>query len=125
MLLSEKLIYHQIHPGKLAADIASSLISAYVLWQQEFRLAMLCAFAPSILASVLVLRFADMERLKHSDFGRYVGRFMNRRIEAWRLAGQVVVWMGAWYHQFWLIPAGFAAVIAAWMSGRWLKDDHT
>ena len=121
MYFSEKAIYHQIHPAKLATDISSSLISTYLLWQQEFGLAMLCAFLPAIFASVLVLRFADLERLKQSVFGRYVGHFMNRRIEAWRFAGQVIAWVGAWYHQFWLIPVGFAAVIAAWMSGLWLK----
>ena len=75
--------------------------------------------APS--GSAVVLRFADLERLKHSPFGRYIRQFMTRRIEAWRFAGQGVMWVGAWYHQFWLIAAGAVTVIAAWMSGRWRK----
>jgi hypothetical protein len=73
---------------------------------------------PAILGSALVLRFADLERLKHSRFGRYIHQFMTGRIDAWRFGGQVVMWVGAWYHQFWLIGAGIATVIAAWMSGR-------
>ena len=75
--------------------------------------------APS--GSAVVLRFADLERLKHSPFGRYIRQFMTRRIEAWRFAGQVVMWVGAWYHQFWLIAAGAGTVIAPprLNTGRW------
>jgi hypothetical protein len=119
MDITEKVLYHQIHPAKLAADVAGSFVSTCLLWQHKFGLAMLTAFAPAILGSVFVLRFADLERLKQSTLGRYVCQFMNRRVEAWRFAGQVVVWLGAWYHQFWLIPAGVAMTMAAWMSGRW------
>ena len=122
MDFNEKVLYHQIHPTKLAADVTGSFISTYLLWQRRFGPAMLTAFVPAILASVLVLRFADLEWLKQSPFGHYIRQFMNRRIEAWRFAGQIVMWLGAWYHQFWLIPVGLAAVIAAWMSGRWRKS---
>ena len=122
MDFSEKVLYHQIHPAKLAADVSAAFISTYLIWQHKFGLAMLSAFVPAILASALVMRFADLERLKQSPFGHYIRPFMTRRIEAWRFAGQVVVWVGAWYHQFWLIPAGLAIVIAAWMSGLWRKS---
>ena len=122
MDLSEKVLYHQIHSAKLSADVFAAIVSTYLIWQHEFGLAMLSAFVPAILASALVIRFADLERLKQSPFGHYIHQFMNRRIEAWRFAGQIVVWVGAWYHQFWLIPAGLAVVIAAWMSGLWRKS---
>ena len=119
MDLAEKVLYHQIHPAKLAADITGSIISTYLMWHRRFGPAMFSAWVPAILGSALVLRFADLERLKQSRFGHYIQRFMTRRIEAWRFAGQIVMWIGAWYHQFWLIAAGIATVIAAWMSGRW------
>jgi hypothetical protein len=32
---------------------------------------MLSAFVPAVLASVLVIRYADQERRKHPPFGRY------------------------------------------------------
>ena len=121
MDFTEKVLYHQIHPAKLAADITGSVISTYLLWRRSFGPAMLGAWVPAILASALVMRFADLERLKRSPLGGYIRKFMNRRIEAWRFAGQVLVWVGAWYHQFWLIPAGLAVVITAWMSGLWRK----
>ena len=119
MDFTEKLLYHQIHPAKLAADITGSLISTSLMWRRKFGPAMLTAFVPAILGSALVLRFADLERLKQSPFGHYIRQFMTRRIEAWRFGGQVVMWVGAWYRQFWLIATGVATVIAAWMSGRW------
>src|SRR4051794_12114556 len=119
MDVTEKLLYHQIHPAKLATDITASLVSTSLLWKRQFGPAMLAAFVPAVLASALVLRFADLERLKRSPFGRYVRGFMTRRIEAWRFVGQVVMWVGAWSHRFWLIPAGAATVVAAWMSARW------
>jgi hypothetical protein len=37
--------------------------------------------------------------------------------------GQIVAWVGAWYHSFWLVPAGYGIVIAAWMTGLWNKRD--
>ncbi len=103
MDLSEKVLYHQIHPVKLAADITGSVISTYLMWHRRFGPAMLGAWVPAILGSAVVLRFADLERLKQSSFGHYIRQFMTRRTEAWRFAGQVVMWVGAWYHQFWLI----------------------
>ncbi len=81
MDLSEKVLYHQIHPVKLAADITGSVISNYLMWQRKFGPAMLGAWVPAILGSAVVLRFADLERLKHSSFGRYIRQFMTRRIE--------------------------------------------
>ncbi len=122
MDFTDKLLYHQIHPAKLAADVTGSLISTYLLWRRKFGPAMLSAFVPAVLASAFVLRFADLERLRQSFFGHYIRRFMTPRIEAWRFAGQVVMWLGAWYHQFWLIPAGVAIVITAWTSGRWRRN---
>ena len=122
MDFAEKILYHQIHPAKLAADVTGAVISTYLIWQHKVDLAMLSAFVPAILGSMLVMRFADLERLKQSPFGHYIRQFMTRRIEAWRFAGQIVVWVGAWYHQFWLIAPGVVVVIAAWMLDRWRKS---
>ncbi len=124
MDLGEKVLYHQIHPAKLAADIGGSLVSTYLMWRRRFVAAMLGAFAPAALASVLVIRYADLEKRKRSAFGRYIRRYMNRRVEAWRFFGQVVVWGGAWYRRGWLLPIGWGIVIVAWASGAWRKPTH-
>jgi hypothetical protein len=70
MDFGEKVLYHQIHPAKLAADVSASFVSTYLMWRRKFALAMLGAFVPAIVASVLVIAYADLERRKHSPFGR-------------------------------------------------------
>lgn len=119
MKRDEKILYHQIHPLKLGADISGSILSTYLMWNRRFWLSMLAAFAPAVLGSMLVLRFADLEKLKQSTIGKYIHSFMNPQVEAWRFAGQIIMWVGAWYHRSWLIPAGFATTVAAWLSGLW------
>jgi hypothetical protein len=121
MTFGEKVLYHQIHPAKLATDIGASVVSTYLMWRRRLVAAMLAAFVPAVLASILVIRYADLERRKRSPFGRYVRRYMNRRVEGWRSFGQVVMWVGAWYRVGKLVPTGLAIVVAAWASGFWRK----
>src|SRR5215207_9554959 len=54
MDFNEKVLYQQIHPAKLAADVGGSLLSTYLMWRRRFAWAMLAAFVPAVLASVLV-----------------------------------------------------------------------
>jgi hypothetical protein len=118
----EKVLYHQIHSAKLAADVSGSIVSTYLMWRRRFAWAMFAAFVPAVLASVLVMSYADLERRKHSRFGRYVRRYMDRRVlDAWRFFGQVLMWVGAWYRVGKLVPIGWAIVLAAWTSGAWRK----
>jgi hypothetical protein len=119
MDLGEKVLYQQIHPAKLAADVGGSVVSTYLMWRHRFVAALLSAFVPATVASVLVIRYADLEKRKRSQFGRYMHRYMNRRVEAWRFFGQVVIWVGAWHRVGKLVPVGWAVVVAAWASGLW------
>src|SRR5215207_7712543 len=125
MDFNEKVLYHQIHPAKLAADVGGSLASTYLMWRRWLAYAILAAFVPAVAASVLVIRYADLERRKHSRFGRYMRRYMDRRVlDAWRFFGQVVMWVGAWHRVGKLVPAGLAIVVAAWASGVWRKPTN-
>jgi hypothetical protein len=124
MDFSEKVLYHQIHPAKLAADVGGSLVSTYLMWRRRFVAAMLAAFAPAVLASVLVIRYADLEQRKHSRFGRYMHHYMDWRVSGLRSLGQVVIWVGAWQRVGELIPIGWAIVVGAWTSGLWRKPTN-
>jgi hypothetical protein len=124
MDFSEKVLYHQIHPAKLAADVGGSLVSTYLMWRRRFAWAMLAAFAPAVLASVLVIRYADLEQRKHSRFGRYMHHYMDWRVSGLRSFGQVVIWVGAWQRVGKLIPMGWAIVVGAWASGLWRKPTN-
>jgi hypothetical protein len=63
MDFSEKVLYQQIHPAKLAADVSGSLVSTYLMWRRRFAWAMLAAFVPAVVASVLVIAYADYEEV--------------------------------------------------------------
>jgi hypothetical protein len=69
MDFNEKVLYHQIHPAKLTADVSGSLVSTYLMWRHKFVAALLSAFGPATIASVLVIRYADLEKRKHSPCG--------------------------------------------------------
>ncbi|WP_437928655.1 hypothetical protein WMF37_05155 [Sorangium sp. So ce291] len=117
MTREEKLLYHQIHPLKLATDFASSAASSIVLWRHELALAMAIGFLPSIAVTALLLRFADLEQRKDSAFGRYVRRNMSGAVVAQRATGQAVMWIGAWSRQGVVIALGLLVVALAWASG--------
>jgi hypothetical protein len=121
MTLREKALYHQIHPGKLATDILSEPISLYFFWRHSLWLGLATHFLPAIAASALVMAFVDLEPLKASRLGRYIGRHMTRSVEGARLAGDLVMVAGAWLRLWPLIAGGLAVVAAAWLSGRVLE----
>jgi hypothetical protein len=41
MDVNEKVLYQQVHPAKLAADVSGSLVSTYLMWRRRFVWAML------------------------------------------------------------------------------------
>src|SRR5256885_858056 len=98
MTARERYLYHQIHPLKLATDIAAGFGALYPLWRHEFLLALCVLMVPPVIASVLVLRFADLDKLRRSAFGRYVALYMTHGMEALRLLGMLVMMLGAWLH---------------------------
>ncbi len=66
MYKQEKLLYHQIHPIKLLTDWSTGIIALYLLWLHNITMALLVAFAPSIIISFAIIRFVDLEKYKHS-----------------------------------------------------------
>jgi hypothetical protein len=114
----EKVLYHQIHPAKLSADIAAGLISLYLIWIHELALGILGGFVPSLVASAIVIRYANIEKYAASPFGRYLAKYMSGTMQAVRFGGLFVAWFGAWYHMLWIIGAGLLIVILAWFRGK-------
>ena len=75
-------------------------------------------FIPAIVASVVVVRYANLDKYAASPLGKHVEKYMTRTIEAARFIGQFVSWLGAWYHAFWTIGVGLLIVILAWTRGK-------
>ena len=123
MNLRERILYHQIHPLKLAVDISAGIASTWLLWQHKLLIGMLVAFVPAIAVSAAMLRWMRFERPRDSAFGRYVAFHMTHVAEAVRMAGQVVMWVGAWFYSGWAIVAGVGVVLLGWTYSlpRWLS----
>ena len=113
----ERVLYHQIHPLKLATDWGTGFLAAWIFWHHRLMPGLAIGLIPSVIASAVVIQYADLARLKHSAFGRYVAIHMNHAMEGVRLAGVAIFWIGAWTHHGWLMPLGIAVVIAGWSRG--------
>ena len=117
MRFRERVLLHQVHALKLVTDVTTALAAAWLLWRQRLTLALLVGLVPPIVVSALLLRYADLESLRHSALGRYVARFMTRRVEMARLFGLVVIWAGAWVQRPVAMAAGLAIILCAWLWG--------
>jgi hypothetical protein len=82
MRLKERILYHQIHPLKLATDHGCERVSLYFLWRHNLVLGLTTHFIPPIVSSLLLIRFADLEPYKNSKAGAYWQRHMTKTAEA-------------------------------------------
>jgi hypothetical protein len=121
MTFEEKILYHQIHPLKLSVDIGTSLLTTYFAWQHNIVWFLVLFLIPSIVATMALIKFADLERLKTSSFGKYIEKYMTRLVEVIRFAGQIIMWVSAWFHLPILIAIGVSVIIAGWLNGLLFK----
>jgi hypothetical protein len=117
MTLQEKILYHQIHPLKLAADIGCEPVSLYFFWQHNLLLGLATHFAPPIAASFWLIARANLEAYKNSAGGAFLRRHMTRTVEAIRLLGDLLMAVGAWIRLPSLIASGAVIIVLAWASG--------
>jgi hypothetical protein len=110
----EKILYHQIHSLKLATDILTEPLSLYFFWKHNLTVGLLTHFVPPILATILVIRFANLERLKNSKVGTYLLHNMTRPIEALRLAADIAMVFAAWFHSPLFIALPAVVILLAW-----------
>jgi hypothetical protein len=117
MTPQEKYLYHQIHPLKLLTDWASGLLALYPLWRHQLATGVVIMLVPPAVVSCVVIRYANLEPQRESPFGRYVGRFMTHTMEVVRLAGFIVMAIGAWNRSVVTILLGAAIVLFGWLRG--------
>lgn len=113
----EKILYHQIHPLKLFTDVGVTFPACYLLWRHDLSLAVAFAIFPPVIVSAVLIAIADLDGYKASAFGRYVARYMSREMEVLRALGFLLVAVGSWLRQVWLLPCGVAVVLVAWARG--------
>jgi hypothetical protein len=117
MTLKEKILFHQIHPAKLATDIAAAVVSVIFLWQHSLTLGLLTHFIPPPIGSALVIRFGELESYKTSSFGAYLVRYMTPTVQMTRLAGDLLMVVAAWYQSPIGIIIGLIIILFAWTYG--------
>lgn len=115
--MREDILVHQVHPVKLAFDVSASLISNAMLWQHNLRAGLLSRYLVPVIGSALVIRFADLGRLRYTARGRYVLEHMPPGSTALRLGGDTVMAIGAWRRKPSLMLAGALLVAAGWSHG--------
>lgn len=118
MTLEEKILYHQIHPLKLLTDCTAGFAALHLLWRHRLRAALLVMFVPPILASLLIIRYVDLESYKQSAFGHYLKLYMTREMEDIRFVGYLIMMLGAWRRRIWLAPLGLLTILFGWFSGK-------
>jgi hypothetical protein len=117
MTPQEKALYHQIHPLKLFTDISAEVISLYLFWKRKLLAGLLVIFLPPIIASLLIMRWADLEPYKRSAFGKYFRMYMTPLVVSLRVLGTVITHLGAWYRKPLLLPLGLGLVMLGWLRG--------
>ena len=113
----DKERYHEIHPVKLATDISAAVLSLYLFWQHALISGILVAIIPPVIASTVIIKWAPLERYKHSALGQYIDRYMTNAMRLIRLGGMIVMVIGAWYHVVVLIPLGLVVTLLGWLRG--------
>jgi hypothetical protein len=121
MTLKEKILFHQVHPAKLATDIIAAIISLYFFWQQELTVGLVTHFIPPLIASSVVMHFANLEPYKNARLGAYLVCYMTPTAQAVRLAGDLITVFAAWYHSNLGIAGGLVLILAAWSYGLLLR----
>ncbi len=123
MNMLEKNLYQQIHPARLTTDWVTGLYACYLLWHQEMVPAIVVAFLPSLVVSLFIVRFVDLNTIKQSSFGRYYKRTYSKTVDLIRFAGFVLMAAGAWINLLPVIGAGLAVIIGTWTYGLFFKRE--
>lgn len=117
MTTQEKVLYHQVHPLKLATDISAQIVSFYFFWQHSLIVGLVTMFLPPIITSLILLNTVDFTAIQRSALGHYLRRTMTHAMEGVRLLGTLPIVVGAWYHLWWLVPIGLAITLFGWLRG--------
>jgi hypothetical protein len=119
MRLAEGALIHQVHPAKICADVTASILSNALLWHARPKSALAVRVTLPVAGSVAVLALADLDALARTRRGKYVLVHMPPSAQAVRLAGDVLMGIGARRRSAGLLLVGAAVVAAGWSHAVW------
>ncbi|MDP9274089.1 MAG: hypothetical protein M3O99_00675 [Chloroflexota bacterium] len=117
LTLRERVLYHQIHPAKLFADVATALVAIDLFWRHALAPGLIIALLPPVLVSAVLVREANLESYRSSPMGAYLRRFMPPWVQAVRLFGVALAFYASWHHVPAGIYGGLALVALCWANG--------
>jgi hypothetical protein len=119
MRLADGAVIHQVHGAKIGADVASAIVSNFLLWRERPAAAVAVRVLIPIAASGVVLALADLDGLSRTRRGRYVLAHMPASAQAVRLAGDALMGVGAYRRSAPMMVAGAAMIGAGWSHALW------
>jgi hypothetical protein len=117
MEFQDKQKYQEIHPVKLATDISTAALAVYLFWQHSLISGIIVAIVPSVIVTLIIIKWVPLEGYRRSALGRYIDRYMTSAMRLLRLTGLVAMVIGAWYHVAVLIPLGLVVILLGWLRG--------
>jgi hypothetical protein len=117
MSFKERLLYHQIHPLKIATDATAGALALPLFWGHHLTAGALVVLVPPVCVSVIVVAGADLSRQKHSALGRYMRRYQTPGVQLLRFAAYGVMLAGAWGHSPLVLAVGLAVLLWCWLHG--------
>jgi len=114
---ADRVLYHQVHPAKLAADIGSTVVAIPLLWTGDLWLGLAVALGVPIVASAIVLRSSAVEQIARRPIAAYLRRSMTPPMQAIRLVLGLAVLAGAWWHWPALSGGSIVGVALVWANG--------
>jgi len=119
MRMAEGALIHQVHPAKLGADITAAVVSNVLLWRERPGAAVVVRVAVPVAGSAAVLGLADLDWLTRTRRGRYVLTHMPPSAQAVRLAGDLLMGLGAYRRSAPLLMAGVVVIGIGWSHALW------
>jgi hypothetical protein len=117
LTLRERVLYHQIHPAKLFADVATALVAIDLFWRHALAPGLIVGILPPLLVSAVLVNEADLERYRSSPMGAYLRRFMPGWVQALRLFAIGFAFYAAWFHAPAGVVGSLVLVVACWANG--------
>lgn len=108
-----RVLYHQIHPVKLATDVVTGVIALRMLWQHRLTLALIVMFVPPIVVSTLLVARGRFGHLVDTYAGQRMHRMTNLAM-AMRLFGMLITSIAAWRAEPTLLVVGAALIAGVW-----------
>lgn len=115
--LKERLLYHQIHPAKIASDLSAGAVGLVLIWRGRTLAGALAVLVPSTTASAILMSFADLQPYKDSAAGRYLRQYITAPNQVLRLASFGIMALGCRRHDRVPIVGGLLGVVACWFYG--------